>query len=713
MTAPRRRPTAAPRTTSRRRARLAGLAAAGAAALLGPAASVLAAPASDTVLVRIDSDATRSERSDIARRLDADGVVSLPGGWREYRLDDALTAAEARRELQGAGAVDDVRLPQRVRLVAADDPYLASGQQWGLRNTATPGVDVDALGAWPLMGAAQPVTVAVVDTGVQTGHPELAGRVWTNPGEIPGNGVDDDANGFVDDVEGWDFSTDDATVYDDPTADRHGTHVAGVIAARTGDGQGMAGIAPGARIMSLKFIGAGGSGWNSDAVRAIQYAVQGGARVVNASFGGSGYDPVLCDAIAWAAQRGTIVVAAAGNNGQNLDTTGMWPARCAEPTMLTVVAVTSGGGLASFSNRSATHTDVGAPGQGILSLVPNGYALMSGTSMATPHVAGAAAAVLGESPGLSPAQVRAAILAGGRPLPSLAGTTSSGRMLDLRGALASAPGAPADTTPPAPFALAAPAPAAATAQPRPAFAWSAPADGAVLYRLRIDGAVAATTGATSAAPAADLPEGAHVWSVDALDGAGNVRASEQRTLTVDRTAPSPPALTSPARGDTPPAGTLTVHWTPGSDAGAGLAAHEVVVDGAVVARTGPAATSAPITLGAGVRTVTVRAVDRAGNARAAAAVTVAVANRVRTPAPRVVVAPRPVRIGRRTVVRVRATRPARVTLVVGTGAGRRVGTVRALLPTGASAVVLPPRVVRAAGARPTVGLATVRLALPR
>ena len=692
----------------------AALVVAGAAALLGPAAPSLAAPSSDTVLVRIDSGATRSERSDIARRLDAEGVVSLPGGWRAYRVDDARTATEARRALAGAEAVDEVRLPQRLTVSAPDDPYLLSGQQWGLRNTGsgggTAGVDVDALGGWPRIAAAQPVTVAVVDTGVQTTHPDLVGRVWTNPGEIAGNGIDDDGNGFVDDVHGWDFAADDASVYDDGTADRHGTHVAGVIAARTGDGQGMAGIAPGARIMALKFIGAGGSGWNTDAVQAIQYAVNGGARVINASFGGTGHDPVLCSAITWAAERGTIFVAAAGNNGQDLDTASMWPAKCPEPTMVTVAAVTNTGALATFSNRSATHVDLGAPGQGILSLVPNGHAYMSGTSMAAPHAAGAAAALLGERPGLAPGQVRTALLQGGRPLTSLAGTTVSGRMLDLRGALQAAEGVPADTTPPAPFALVAPAPSAATGEARPLFTWDAPADGAVLYRLRVDGAEVAAVATTSASPGADLGEGAHTWSVDAVDAAGNVRSSGARVLVVDRTAPTAPAVLAPARGARPVPGPVTVRWSAAADAGSGVAGYEVLVDGAVAARVGPGSLLAPVTLPAGDRSIAVRALDRAGNARASAVLPLAVAPRVTAPRPRVVVTPRPVRVGRRTVVRVRTTRPARVTLVVGTKGGRPVANVRAVLPKGRSAVVLPPRVVRAAGARPTVGLAAVALA---
>lgn len=418
-------------TTCRNR-RIAALA--GAVALGTCTAPALAAPpASDTVLVQVSGATSTADRAKIARELDGNAVNAIPGGWREYQLDREVTASEARAELKNLKGVRRVVLPSPLTIAAVpNDPLFGptnGGYQWGLRNTAAwsggeAGADVAAIDGWTHQTSSTPVVVAVIDTGVQVTHPDLASRVWTNAGEIPGNGIDDDANGYVDDVNGWDFASDDASVYDG-TGDRHGTHVAGIIAAERDNGTGIAGVSTNARIMPLKFID-GTQGWNTDAVRAIQYAVANGAKVINASFGGTTYDSLLCSTISWAASRGVTVVVAAGNSGNNLDSASAWPAKCDEPSQLTVGAFTHTGALADFSNHSTNFVDVAAPGEWIVSTVPDGYGYMSGTSMATPFVTGVAAAVLGEQPALTPAQVRARVLNGATPSPELASTIAGG-----------------------------------------------------------------------------------------------------------------------------------------------------------------------------------------------------------------------------------------------------------------------------------------------
>lgn len=651
--------------------------------------------------MKIAGDAGPEARAEVATAIDAEGVTTLPGGWRAYALPQPQTADEVRADLAGAEAAVRVQLPARVRTLGPpNDPLFApvdNGYQWGLRNAGywdgdVPGADISAVEGWARVANPAPVTVAVIDTGVQVTHPDLAERIWTNPGEVPGNGIDDDHNGRVDDVNGWDFAGDNASVYDDAAGDRHGTHVAGVIAARRGNGVGIAGVADNARVMPLKFIGADGSGWNVNAIYAIQYAVANGAKVINASFGGGTYDPALCDAIAWAGSQGVVVVVAAGNTGQNLDATDTWPAKCPAPAMLTVGAMTHTGALASFSNRSATQVDVAAPGEWVVSTVPGGYDMMSGTSMATPHVAGVAAAVLGQAPALTPSQARQVILDGSVPVPALTGLVAGGRRLDLDGALAQA-GMPrgADTEPPAAFGLGTPSDGGALADRRPVFRWDASSDagsGLAFYRLVLDGRVVIdrVTAPQARAPQA-LASGLHSWSVEAVDAEGNTTRSEERTFRVDTLAPSRFTLMQPAVGATAAAGRVMVRWAPATDGGSGLARYEVLVNRRVAASVAGNVLSAPVTLPAGRHAIAVRAVDGAGNQTATASRTVTAVRAAGRGNVRV--APSRARVGSRPVIRVRAARAGAATLGVRAADGSAVGALRVRLRRGETAVTLP------------------------
>src|SRR5215218_6395148 len=266
----------------------------------------------------------------------------------------------------------------------ADEPRF--GELWGLNNTGqnggSPNVDINALEASAITNGDSNLVVAVIDDGVNFSHPELAGRAWTNPGEVPNNNLDD-ANGYVDDVNGWDFYNRDKTVHDSGV-DAHGTHVSGTIAASV-DGQGVVEVAPNVKIMALKFLGPEG-GYTSDAILAIQYAKAEGAKISNNSWGGgpySPYDQALYDAIN---NSGSLFVAAAGNNGSNNDAYPVYPASYDLPNILSVTAVDNQGKLASFSNYGASSVDIAAPGVGILSSVPG-----------TPEISAAALSSVGSS----------------------------------------------------------------------------------------------------------------------------------------------------------------------------------------------------------------------------------------------------------------------------------------------------------------------------
>src|SRR5829696_5944725 len=279
-------------------------------------------------------------------------------------VEDATRALERRPEVEYAQ-------PNFTYYPAgyADEPRF--GELWGLNNTGqnggTSNVDINALEASAVTNGDSNLVVAVIDDGVDFSHPELAGRAWTNPGEVPNNNLDDDNNGYIDDVNGWDFYNRDKTVHD-AGVDAHGTHVSGTIAASV-NGQGVVGVAPNVKIMALKFLGPEG-GYTSDAILAIQYAKAEGAKISNNSWGGGPYSPfdqALYDAIN---NSGSLFVAAAGNDGSNNDAYPVYPASYDLPNILSVTAVDNQGKLASFSNYGATSVDISAPGVGILSSVP-------------------------------------------------------------------------------------------------------------------------------------------------------------------------------------------------------------------------------------------------------------------------------------------------------------------------------------------------------
>jgi subtilisin family serine protease/subtilisin-like proprotein convertase family protein len=314
---------------------------------------------------------------------------------------------------------------------------------WGLHNTGQSGgtadADIDAPEAWDLTTGSADVVVAVIDTGLDYAHPDLAANVWTNPGEVPGNGIDDDGNGLVDDVHGFDFAHGDGDPMDD---NGHGTHVAGTIAAVGNNGQGITGVNWNGSVMALKFLDALGNGFTSSAVLSLNYVTmmrsQFGVnvRVTNNSWGGGGYSQALYNAIQASGQAGMLFVAATGNEGIDADQQPHYPSTYDLPNVLAVAATDRHDGLASFSNYGAASVDLAAPGVSIYSTLPDGgYGSYSGTSMATPHVSGVAALAWSAVPEESVEQVRSAILEGVDPVASLSGKVAAGGRLNARNML--------------------------------------------------------------------------------------------------------------------------------------------------------------------------------------------------------------------------------------------------------------------------------------
>lgn len=278
-------------------------------------------------------------------------------------------------------------------------------EQWNMNNSND--ADIDAPEAWATQTGSTDVLVAVIDTGVDYDHEDLKEQMWRNPGESGGgkenNGIDDDNNGYKDDYRGWNFSADNNNPYDD---NQHGTHCAGVIGAVGDNGKGVAGVNWHVKIMPLKFLGSDGSGTTEDAAEAIIYAARMGAKVMSNSWGGGDNSRTLQDAIQLASDQGVLFVAAAGNESSNTDNTANYPSTYDVPNVVAVASSDRNDALSSFSNYGRYTVDLAAPGSSILSAQPLGrYQLLSGTSMATPHVAGAAALIWAQYPTLTMKQV--------------------------------------------------------------------------------------------------------------------------------------------------------------------------------------------------------------------------------------------------------------------------------------------------------------------
>ena len=363
---------------------------------------------------------------------------------------DKQKLASAVKQLEKEPAVAHVQPNYHYTVDAyPNDPYY--GSLWGLSNTGQriagkigqAGMDINLSGAWALLQgrSMQETVVAVLDTGIDIGHPDLAGGIWSNSKELNGRaGIDDDGNGYTDDVNGWDFYHNNSRVYNAIDKDDHGTHVAGTIAASINNSVGITGIAPNVKILPVKFIGPDG-GSTFAAIQAIQYAEKMGAKIVNCSWSGetATSDPALERTIQ---SSKMLFVAAAGNEGKNNDMSPSYPASYTSPNILSVAAIDNQGRLASFSNYGRNSVDVAAPGESILSTVPRGfnssyddYAFYNGTSMATPHVSGIAALMMGAYPQGSKEDIIQAIKMTGKPLTAGGNKIATGKTVDADAAL--------------------------------------------------------------------------------------------------------------------------------------------------------------------------------------------------------------------------------------------------------------------------------------
>lgn len=400
------------------------------------------APAVDELIVGFRADAGERARARTHLAVGA-RVLDRVRGERLVlvRLAAGADPAAAMRRYQASGLVARVEpnLPRVPLETVPTDPLF--DELWGMRNTAQlhsiadpppPAVsgsadsDIDASDAWDVTTGAASTVIAVLDSGADLSHPDLAPSLWQNPGEIPGNGIDDDGNGFVDDVNGWDFVQDDNLPQDE---DDHGSHVSGIAGAAMNNDFGVVGVCPGCRIMVLRF--------DLDVfseIEAIDYAIENGAQVLNGSFGGSGFSLFERRAFQRAENAGILSVIAAGNDAANQDMFLVIDGIVVAPTypnaydLVGIVSVAASndrdeygyftgclidtGNLdrCAFSNFGHDSVDLAAPGVDILSTVPGGFAVFDGTSMAAPHVSGVAGLVRSLHPEYSVLQLRNALL---------------------------------------------------------------------------------------------------------------------------------------------------------------------------------------------------------------------------------------------------------------------------------------------------------------
>ena len=330
-------------------------------------------------------------------------------------------------------------------------PYLSSSSStytpsdprysnlWGLNNTGRnepggsrsgiEGADISAEAAWEMTKGSDAVKIAVIDTGVDYEHPDLAQNMWINQAELNGEeGVDDDGNSYVDDIYGYDFANDDADPMDGHS---HGTHCAGTIGAVHNNDEGVAGVMANVKIVAVKFLTDSGSGSTADAIRAIDYATTVGVDLMSNSWGGGGRSQALEDAIQRASDAGIIFTAASGNSSSNNDSTPHFPSNYEVDNVISVAAHNAQEELASFSSYGRSTVHIAAPGRNILSTTKNGgYSSYSGTSMATPHISGALGLLLAQEGRMSHADMKERLMATSIPVGTLRGKTINGGRLD-------------------------------------------------------------------------------------------------------------------------------------------------------------------------------------------------------------------------------------------------------------------------------------------
>lgn len=412
------------------------------------------------LLVKFKTGTTEEARTQVLKRIQA--VTS------EYILTEAMKfAGESegiyllRTPMESQLAVDAISADPSVKYAelnyvyqhyaASNDPYFTGGNLWGMYGDASSPANSygsQAAEAWANGSIGDDnVHVGIIDEGFMYNHEDLTDNAWSNPWESK-DGVDNDGNGYIDDITGWDFAGGNNSTFDG-TGDDHGTHVAGTIGGKGGNGKGVAGVCWNVTMISAKFLGAQG-GTTANAVKAVDYLTDLKTRhsinlvASNNSWGGGGFSQSLKDAITRAGNQSILFICAAGNDGRNIESTPSYPAYYNNSNLVAVAAIASNGSIASWSNYGSTSVDLGAPGVDIYSCIPkasgkgknativSGYASYSGTSMATPHVTGAAALYAATHSGASMSDIITALL-GGVSTSSLSGKTVTGKRLDVSG----------------------------------------------------------------------------------------------------------------------------------------------------------------------------------------------------------------------------------------------------------------------------------------
>lgn len=413
------------------------------------------------VLVKFRENATVTGRGRALGRVAGQVAEEiLTGAMRGQGRKVGVTRVRTSRDV--AAAIAELRNDPDVEYAepnwiykhqSSNDPYYTNGSLWGTYGAATSPANQFGSGAaavWTKTNgrSCAGVVIGIIDEGYMYTHTDLVPNVGTNPGEVAGNGRDDDGNGLVDDVYGWDFAGNNNTVFDG-VGDDHGTHVAGTIGAAGNNGTGVAGVCQsGLKMLNAKFLGSTG-GTTANAVKAVDYftdlKTRHGLNLVatSNSWGGGGFSQALADAIGRANTAGILFIAAAGNSTLNCETSACYPAEYANDNVIAVASITNTGAISSFSNYGSTTIDIGAPGSGIWSTVPtqsrrnapvtSGYASYNGTSMATPHVTGAAALYAARNPGATAATIKAAIMSSATPTASLSGKVLSNGRLNVAG----------------------------------------------------------------------------------------------------------------------------------------------------------------------------------------------------------------------------------------------------------------------------------------
>ena len=532
-----------------------GLALTGGLAAAGDAAAPVPKP--QEILVRFEPGAAQE------RALDSVGatlVERMPlGGLVRARLDPGVSLAAADRALERRSDVVVAGPNRTYELYATPDDTLYP-DLWGLPMIGAPL-------AWDVTQGSNAVVVAVVDTGADVTHPDLDANIWTNPVETA-NGLDDDANGLMDDLQGWDFADDDSNVQD---TNGHGTHVAGTIGAEGHNADGVTGVNWRVKLMPLRTGDGTLSGLAIE--QAFRYACAEGARVVNGSFGSPSPDPFIRDAIEDC--PGTLFVFAAGNESTNNDAQPRYPCNYAAENIVCVAASQENDTLAPFSNYGVTNVDLAAPGAAILSTIPGGLFDESyGTSMASPHVAGAAALVLSHRPALTPIELKNTLLLSVDKKPAYSGAVKTGGRLNVARALGQEVKPPTGLT---------------ASSPSHAGGWSASSTVQVVWGGATDengigGYSYAFSPVTDFVPdevkdttvttlTMSLPDGEHWFHVRAVDAQGNWgQAVHVGPMRIDTFKPVRPVPSSPSHqlGGVSADRTIDAAWSGASDAQSGL-----------------------------------------------------------------------------------------------------------------------------------------------